>query len=107
MRSRLAGSATLVTSDVPTGSRIGRNQCHGSIRWHHEIDETSNSGEVTMAEQFDKRVEILDGAGDITITLDATKADATLGGNGRGGDVRLYSSADTSLTEDLAKIALD
>jgi hypothetical protein len=60
-----------------------------------------------MAEQFDEQVEILDRSGNVTIALDATRGDATVGGNGKGGDVRLFASGDVAQTEELAKIALD
>jgi hypothetical protein len=65
------------------------------------------TGEATVAEQFDEQIEILDRSGNVTITFDATRGDATVGGNGKGGDVRLFASADVTLTEEAAKIALD
>ena len=46
-----------------------------------------------MAEQCSEKIEVLGGTGDVTITLDAPRGDATVGGNGKVGDVRLFASA--------------
>jgi len=37
-----------------------------------------------MAEQFSEQVEILDATGNVTIVLDATKAQVKLGGTAKG-----------------------
>jgi hypothetical protein len=60
-----------------------------------------------MAEQFAEKIEILDASGTVTVTLDAIKAEATFGGNGKGGDVRVFASGDSTQNGTLAKIALD
>jgi len=60
-----------------------------------------------MAEQFSEQVEILDATGNVTIVLDATKAQVKMGGHGQGGDVNLFASGDSDPTVLNAKIRLD
>jgi hypothetical protein len=50
-----------------------------------------------MAEQFSEKVEILDSASNVTITLDGKSADISAGGNGQDGDIIILDSAGDSI----------